>query len=285
MELMKIHFVTGKGGVGKSAVAAAMATAFAKTGEKTLLVELGHQSFFKDYLNLEHIGYLPVHYKENLSIALWTGKSCLDEYAHHLLKVEALAKLFLENPVTQSFINVAPALSELALLGKITSQFRKIGPPMDYDRLVVDAYSTGHMKALLRAPLGMSQAIPFGPMNEQSRSILETLKNPEQCQYHVVTLSEDLPVEESFELVDFIKDQTQLVPQMIVNKHLKIPPRDSFADESFNLFLDQKEASQNAATERIRKQVPDVPLLFVDFIFSSRPQKIVEVMSESFNNI
>ena len=190
----EIHFVTGKGGVGKSVVAAALAFKKSQEGKKVLLVELGDQSFYKDFFGLAQVGYQPVQLRPQLSIALWTGEQCLQEYARHLIKVETLAKLFFENAIMRAFINVAPGLPELAILGKVTSGPRKHGPPLPFDCLVVDAFATGHFIALMEAPQGMAQAVQFGPMGEQSRSIDACLRNEELSRYHIVSLAEELPL-------------------------------------------------------------------------------------------
>jgi anion-transporting ArsA/GET3 family ATPase len=73
----EIHFVTGKGGVGKSVVAAALALKKSQEGKKVLLVELGDQSFFQDFFDLNSVGFQPMQIRPNLSLALWTGEACL----------------------------------------------------------------------------------------------------------------------------------------------------------------------------------------------------------------
>lgn len=223
LEPMKqeIHFVTGKGGVGKSILAAALALKLSQEGKKTLLVELGDQSFFKDFFGVPQVGFQPTSIRPNLSLALWTGEACLQEYARHFIKVESLAKLFFENAVMRAFINVAPALPELAILGKVTSGPRKHGPPLPFDCVVVDAFATGHFIALLEAPKGMAEAVQFGPMGEQSRSIDAHLRNPEICKYHVVTLPEELPLKEADELISRLKAEFSIAPELILNKMME----------------------------------------------------------------
>lgn len=221
----KIIFVTGKGGVGKSAVAAALALKQAQSGQKTLLVELGYQSFYQDYFNLAQVAYQPQNLKKNLDVALWSGPECLKEYARHLLKVESLYRLFFENSVTKALIQVAPGLSEISVLGKITSHPRQIGPPLNYDCLVVDAFATGHFLALLKAPHGMAEAIRFGPMGEQSRSIEKILKDPNYCQYYVVSFPEELPVVEGIELWQGIYDIVNIKPVHVFNRVLDPDPQ------------------------------------------------------------
>lgn len=214
----EILFVTGKGGVGKSTVAAALAQKRADGGQKTLLIEIGDQSFYKEYLGLPAVGFVPCPVEKNFSVALWSGQSCLREYILHLIRVEALYNVFFENAVMKAFVNVAPALPELAIMGKATSGPREHGPKLPFDCLVVDCYATGHFIALMEAARGLAEVVKFGPMGEQSRGIDRALRNPEICQYYIVCLPEELPVRETEELHEFMLRSFGLRPHILMNK-------------------------------------------------------------------
>lgn len=284
----EIHFVTGKGGVGKSVIAAGLALRKSREGKRVLLVELGDQSFFKDFFNEPEVEFNPRTLKKNLDVALWSGETSLREYAKYLIKVEALTKLFFENAVMRAFINVAPALSELAIMGKITSGPRNYGPPVPYDCLVIDAYATGHFMALMNASRGMAQAIQFGPMGEQSRSIDAVLKNEEICHYHIVTLPEELPIKEAEELKAQLAAEFSLNPRVILNKFLEmdIPlttlkeaQKDPTSDlGKFALYLEQHQERQRGLTQETKNAFDD--LIQVPLFFETDPWKLVELISE-----
>lgn len=288
--IQEIHFVTGKGGVGKSVVAAALALKKSQEGKKVLLVELGDQSFFRDYFELSQVGFQPSPVKTNLDVALWTGETSLREYATYLIKVDALAKLFFENAVMKAFINVAPALPELAIMGKITSGPRKHGPPLNYDVLVVDAFATGHFMALMNAPKGMAQAVKMGPMGEQSRSIDTHIRNSQLCKYHVVTLPEELPIKEAGELIQKLKDEFSISAELVINKVLQVPIAESILEQAekeqsdlgqFAEYLHQQTQRQSHMIEegkKITSQSHIVPLLFED-----APWKIVESVGRALS--
>ncbi|MEK2689280.1 ArsA family ATPase [Bdellovibrio sp. GT3] len=280
----EIHFVTGKGGVGKSVIAAALALKLSRQGKKVLLVELGDQSFFKDFFDLADVGFQPVEIKPQLSVALWTGEACLREYAQYLIKVESLAKLFFDNAVMKAFINIAPGLPELAMLGKITSGPRKYGPPMNFDCLVVDAFATGHFKALLAAPSGMAQAVQIGPMGEQSRSIIRVLRDQNITKYHIVSLPEELPLKESTELFEYLKNEFSVEPNLVMNKVLDVNiPLSSLKNAEtqtssdlglFAQYLEQQLDRQQSMFKQAGtnfKNIVKVPLFF-----ETDPWKLVE---------
>lgn len=284
----EIHFVTGKGGVGKSTVAAAMALKKAKSGLQTLLVEIGDQSFYKDYFHLPEVGFEPVPIRENFSIALWTGQSCLREYIIHLVKVEALYKLFFENAVMKAFVNVAPALPELAIMGKATSGPRHHGPPLPFDCLVVDCYATGHFMALMGAAEGMAKAVKVGPMGEQSRSIDKVLRDPAICHYHIVGLPEELPVKESEELYEELQKHFGVKAHIILNKMLEesvaageYAVADSSAAPEFRAFaLDDKRNRDLHREMRARLGALDTKMTCLPTVWEHDVQKILGVLSE-----
>lgn len=255
--MQQIIFVTGKGGVGKSTYAAALAQKYALQGKKTLLVELGDQSFYQEFFSLPELKYQPQELSQNLDVALWSGAECLKEYALYLLKSEVLYKLFFENKVSKALINIAPALPELAILGKITAGPRKHGPPVTHDVIVVDGYATGHFLALLKAPLGMSEVIKFGPMGEQSRSIFKTIRDKNICQYHVVTLAEELPYVESLELCSELETITEITPKLVFNRILKtsLKAEDLQGEGTdFQKFLKQVLINQEDYLEQAKRQ-------------------------------
>lgn len=282
----EIHFVSGKGGVGKSLVAAALALKKSREGRKVLLVELGDQSFYEDFFGLSSVGFTPKELKPNLAVALWSGDACLREYATYLIKVESLSKLFFENSVMRAFVNIAPALPELAILGKITSGPRKHGPPLPYDCIVVDAFATGHFIALMEAPKGMASAVQFGPMGEQSRSIDKCLRDQDLCKYHIVTLPEELPVKESVELTEKLKSEFNVDPEIIMNKVLASPvdikTLEKVQNEKSDLsefaryvhFQVERQADMIAKAKAAKEKVSLVPLFF-----EMDPWKVTELIA------
>ena len=271
MQKQQIHFVTGKGGVGKSFFAAAFAQALAKKSQFTpeqnatikgaikpiLLAEFNDHSFYRDYL-----GDKPT----NFDLAQWTGGDCLKEYAIHLLKIESLYKLFFGNPITKALIDISPGLLELAILGRATSYPRKHGPPLKYIHMVFDAFATGHFLTMLRAPSGLAKIIQFGPMGEQSRSIDKWIRNPEFCQIHLVSLPEEMPATETVELYETIEKEFGIKSKVYLNKYLFLKKEDlknepeEVKKHFTNLLEQQAQAEKIFADHKITTiPVPMIP--------------------------
>ena len=276
----KAHLVTGKGGVGKSLFSAALAYKLSLENKPILLTELNEVSFYREYLDLPDLSYKPMPYKKNLDVAQWSHDDCLREYALHLLKIESLYKLFFENPVTKSLIQIAPGLHELALMGKLTSSPRRHGPPMPYDQIVADSFATGHFLALMRSAGGLNEAIKFGPMGEQTKSIDTYLRNSEFTQIHIVTLAEELPITETIEQALLLKKEFGLQAQIYLNKIVSLDEAEiSQAPSVLQAPMNDILANQQTA----RKKLSAAGLQFqeVPFVFNTRAEDLIQSLQEN----
>ncbi|HVK60218.1 MAG TPA: ArsA-related P-loop ATPase [Bdellovibrionales bacterium] len=285
-----IIFVSGKGGVGKSLVAAGIAKNLASQGRKVLLAELGEISYYRDFWGLPAVGHEPIRHKDGFDLALWSGETCLREYVLHYLRIERIVNLFFENKVMKALIGVAPGLAEIALVGKITSGLRKVGPPLSYDSIVVDCYATGHAEALFMSPKGMREAIGVGPMGHHSREMDEILRNENLSAFCIVSLLEELPVTETLEFAKNLRSQLGVHPRIVANKVLEMPvseaelsrlhenearnPLREFTD--YLVGVDRRQKRYLELLKTIDDELNRVPM-----IFESDPQKLVSQTGES----
>jgi anion-transporting ArsA/GET3 family ATPase len=219
MSSASLIFVTGKGGVGKSTVAAMVAMSYAEQGKRTLLVEIGDSSYYQKLFG-RPVSFEPVSLAPNLSVSHWEWFRCLKEYVTHVVKLEALTNLFFENAIMKSIIQVAPGLPEIALLGKFTSTIRQVGSKMPFDVIVMDAHATGHALSMLRAPRGLFETIGFGPLGDHSKGIYNTMLDPKHVRYITVSLPEELPVTETVEFTAILKSEFNIESEVWLNKVL-----------------------------------------------------------------
>jgi anion-transporting ArsA/GET3 family ATPase len=281
----RIIFVTGKGGVGKSTVAAATALEFAQQGKSVLLVELGSRSFYGAFLGLSVTGE-PVQWRNQVQVARWDVQGSLREYITHYLIFKSAANMVLNNTVMQALIGAAPSLSEIAILGKITAPMLNDWYKREVDVVVVDAYSTGQFMTLLRAPRGFAAIAANGSLHRQSRAITHILSDPTLCEYRLVTLAEEMPVSEACEMAASIREETGMEPTIYCNRMLPIPDCALLHDTDHAMrFVQQMQAIrerqlqslerlQNTVSRRVHS-LPMVPLLQVPAMLERLAEALV----------
>lgn len=266
----QIKFVTGKGGVGKTTIAVSFARQFALAGKKCLLVELEGSSGLEQNLGVE-LSQKPKQLPDGFWAARYEALPTLKELVRHYTKSETLSRLFLSPPVMRDFLVSAPGLKELALLGKITSSVRKFGPAMDFDVIVVDAFSTGHLLALLDAPAGMGQAFNFGPMGEQSRSMVEAVQNQQITEFIVVGLSRKLVHQETQEFMEQLHER-KLKTSFLLNQYIDISKTEIAAENKSLKCLDDLE-------QKIERQNAIKKMTAPSYLGQYTDQKIVELVN------
>jgi hypothetical protein len=258
-DVHRIVFVTGKGGVGKSAVAAASALQLARAGQRVLLAELGSRSFYGPLLGLP-VDTEPVAWREGVEVVRWDVESALREYISHYLVFKAAADKILGNTVMKALVAAAPSLAELAMLGKLTAPMRHGWYKRDVDVVVVDAYATGQFMALLRAPRGLAETASSGPMHTQTKAMTALLSNADICEYRLVTLAEEMPISEACEMAGEIRAETGIAPQVICNRLLDVSgddlPEVSAGDTAMNYLahirrIAQRQRKSLAALKRL----------------------------------
>ena len=195
--------VAGKGGVGKSTLCASLGLAASKAGLKTIITELNTQEKIPHLFGKAPSGSRPSEVAPNLFSVNIQPEPALHEYAMRKVRFERVYKAVFEQDAVKRLLRMLPGVNELLLLGKAFDLERdrdRQGKP-DWDMIIVDAPATGHGVSLLRLPQTLLQVVSSGPMADEVRDMQALLTDPVRTMMHIVTLPEEMPVRETFDLV------------------------------------------------------------------------------------
>jgi anion-transporting ArsA/GET3 family ATPase len=211
----RLILVLGKGGVGRSTVAAAIAGMSAARGNKTLLFETNANDRFGTYFDKPPVGTEIVELAPNLSAVNTNPAAALAEYGLMILKFRSVYEMVFENRITKAFLRAVPGLDDYALLGKawFHTEEEKRGKPI-WDTVVFDLPASGHSVSMLRIPWVITDTVPEGPLTRDARTIKQLLCDPARTAAVIVTLAEEMPVNEACEL------EIRLASLGIVPQHL-----------------------------------------------------------------
>ncbi|HTR52854.1 MAG TPA: ArsA family ATPase [Kofleriaceae bacterium] len=197
----KLILVVGKGGVGRSTVAAAIAGRAAAQGKRTLLFETNANDRLGSYFDKPAVGTEIAALAPNLWAVNTTPAAALAEYGMMILKFRSVYEMVFENRVTRAFLRAIPGLDEYALLGKAwfhTTEDKR-GKPV-YDTVVFDMPASGHSVSMLRIPWVIVDTVPDGPLTRDAHTVKRLLCDPARVSTVLVTLAEEMPVNEAIEL-------------------------------------------------------------------------------------
>jgi anion-transporting ArsA/GET3 family ATPase len=290
----KLLFVTGKGGVGKTTVAAAIALLASEQGQRTLVCEVEPKG---DLARAYECGPTPFsgrHVSDGLVAMSMDTEASLREYLRVVARVPTVGHIA---PVARAFdfvATAAPGIREILTVGKLCFEVRE----GHYDLVVVDASSTGSVVGQLAAPSGINELIRVGLVRSQTDWILEILADPQRTGAVLVTTPEEMPVTEAVDLAGRLAKETpvhlacvvanRVLPELFgrseeqIFNELDRPARlDELARElnsSRSLIEDVLGAARLAVTvrrdgvahlERLRAEIaPDIPLLYVPYLFA-----------------
>lgn len=191
----RLVLVTGKGGTGKSSVAAALGRLSAERGRRTVVVEV-------DVLHTSMPGllgrtpeYTPRPVAPLLDVCNVTWEKALEEWLEHSIRVQRVVKLILRNRLVGMFLDATPGVRELVILSRIDTLCGQ------YDQVVVDLPASGHAAALLQVPWLARDLLTDGPIHQRAGELVALLGRPDS-QPCIVALPEEMVVNETIELVE-----------------------------------------------------------------------------------
>nr|WP_308257722.1 ArsA-related P-loop ATPase [Pseudonocardia lacus] len=278
----RLHVVTGKGGTGKSTVAAALALALATGGKRTLLVEVEGRQGIAQLFDSPPLPY------EERKIAVAPGggevralavdaEAALLEYFELFYRLGMAGRTLRRMGAIEFATTLAPGLRDVLLTGKVKECVNRTGPDgrPAYDAVVLDAPPTGRVVSFLDVTKAMADLARSGPIHTQAEGVVQVLHSGLTA-IHLVTLLEELPVTETLETVDELVAADLRPGAVIVNR---VRPR-WLPDRSVAAA-----ASGRVDAERIRAGLSgagvDLPPDVIDGLVAETVEHAVRVNSES----
>lgn len=222
----RLLVVVGKGGVGKSTVAAALALAGARAGKRVLVCEVNTRERVSALLDARPVGPKIGQVAEGIDAVNVSPQEAMREYALMVLKFRSIYSAVFENRLVRYFLRAVPSLAELVMLGKILFHVEETLPDgrFRYDLVVVDAPSTGHALTFLQLPQVLLATVPKGPMADEVRWMEQTLMDKRKSAAVLVTLPESMPVDETIELNRSLRDRLEM-PRAALIINAVVEPR------------------------------------------------------------
>jgi len=220
--MARLHVVTGKGGTGKTTVAAAMALALAEEGKRVLLVEVEGRQGLAQLFDVPPLPYVERRIAQGpgggevFALAVDAEAALLeylDMYYHLGRAGKALEKVGAIDFVT----TIAPGLRDVLLTGKVyEATRRKVHGRLAYDAVVLDAPPTGRIAPFLNVNTEVAGLAKVGPIRNQADAIMGMLRS-DVTRIHLVTLLEEMPVQETLDAVEQLEALDLRIGSIVVN--------------------------------------------------------------------
>ena len=194
----RLVFVTGKGGVGKSAVAAALAKVAASQGKRVLVCEMDDKGSLAAYLGRGDLAFAPTEVSPNVFAMAMNTEDSLREYIRLFLRVPVIGSLTPLSRIFDFVANAAPAVKEILAVGKLCYEVRE----RNYDIVIVDSEASGHFVAQVSAPDALATLVRIGIVADQTKWMSDLLHDPAVSTVLAVVTPEEMPVVETIELRD-----------------------------------------------------------------------------------
>lgn len=214
----QLLIVTGKGGVGKSAVSAALAIEAARRGLRVLAIGMVEKRGLAAHLGVETLGYDATEVRPGIFALGIERPAALDEYLRIVLRVPKLSRI---GPVARAFdalASAAPGIRETVTMGKVLFETRT----NNWDLVVADAPPSGAIASHIRAPKTVAELVGAGKVREQTQWMSDLMADTSRTGLVMVTLAEELPTIETAETLQWITEERLIsVEEIITNRILE----------------------------------------------------------------
>jgi anion-transporting ArsA/GET3 family ATPase len=252
---LELIVVTGKGGVGKSTLAAALGRVLARRGRRTLLLEIDPRESLFRLLGVPPSGGEFQRVDDRLFVQNLSPRAVLDEVVREQLRLDLLSRRLLASPIYKHFAEAAPGLKEVAALGHALRVVRGDagGTAPEVDLVVLDAPATGHGVSLLAAPQLVADVIHDGPFARMGAELATFISNAESCGIVLAAAAEEMPVQEAIELIESLAERLSRRPELLVVNGLYPGPASDTVDHSTDATLELWQRRRRVNDRELRR--------------------------------
>jgi hypothetical protein len=222
LEGRKLLIVSGKGGVGRTTVAALLGSALAASGRKVLVATTGHDDRLAWMLGGERLDDTPTEVAPNLEIQRLVPATCVEEYGTLVTHSQRLSHMVFGNKGIRRLLRAIPGLDDFAILGKVWHEAVRGG---SYDTIVFDGPASGHLRLVLGVPQAILTTVSEGPLANEASAMRESLQDPSVSTPVLVGLPEPWPLTELGELSTALRREIGMgAGILVVNKLWPVLP-------------------------------------------------------------
>jgi len=275
--------VAGKGGVGKTTVTAALATAAARTGASVLIVEVEGKSGLATCLGASPLEYDEQEIRPGLRARTLTPDQALLEYLEER-GLRRVSKHLVKSGALDVVATAVPGMKDILVLGKV----KQLEVAKAADLIIIDAPAAGHAVTFLLSPRGLLDAMRLGPVRQQAEDVIELLSDPARCRVLLVTLAEETPVNELVDTAFALEDRVGVkLGPIVVNAvpsdldldghharddaaaaGLELPVGDAEALDAAAAFRHERHQLARKQAARLASRLP-LPQLQLPFVFET----------------
>lgn len=214
----RLVLVSGKGGVGKSAVAAGLALLAQRRGLRVLAMDMASSDGLSAHFGTGPLEFEPREVRPGLHAMEMVRSDALLEYLSLQLNIKGITRFGAMARAFDALATTAPGIREIVTIGKAIWEVREDR----WDVVIADAPPTGQIGSFLRAPVTISELVPSGRIRTQAEFMQATLRNPDLTELLLLSLPEELPITETEETLRWIsKEDVVAKPTLIANRVLE----------------------------------------------------------------
>lgn len=211
----KLLVVSGKGGVGRTTLAAMLGVAIADRGRRVLVATTGHDDRLAWMLGADALRDEPTEVAPGLFVQRLEAQRCIREYGALVLRSNRFSEAVFDNRVVRRLLRAIPGLDDFAVIGKAWHEAIRGG---SYDTVVFDGAATGHLLYALGVPKAILDTIPKGPLTKEAELMQSSFEDPSRVEAVLVGLPETWPLTELAELGASLRERLRMnVAGIVVN--------------------------------------------------------------------